>query len=426
MSNPPTGGPGSDQTPEKSEGKKNMGLAAFRRRDFRYFFFGKAFASFSLHMVMVAITYQVYDLTGDPMNLAYIGLSIFAPAFGFALVTGYVADQFDRRFVLAMCYLVMMASAVLLALFSISGSTEVWPVFLILVLFGTGRAFYQPTSNALVPNLVPPEEFPNAVAWNTTANKLAAICGPALGGFLYLLGPEFVYEVSAVVLVMASVTVLMIKTRIAREGRGPITMEVLFAGVAYVFEKKVILGAITLDLFVVLLGGATALLPVFAKDILDVGAGGAGLLRAAIAVGGISTALVLTQITLTRAAGRIMFITVFIFGLATITFGLSSWFALSLLAMFVLGASDMVSVYIRQTLIQLATPDEKRGRVSAVNSIFINTSNEIGEFRAGVMAAWLGAVPAVVIGGVGSVIIAGLFWRLFPDLAKVERVDRTM
>ncbi|MBT6801486.1 MAG: MFS transporter, partial [Rhodospirillales bacterium] len=220
--------------------------------------------------------------------------------------------------------------------------------------------------------------------------------------------------------------VLMIKTRIAREGRGPITMEVLFAGVAYVFEKKVILGAITLDLFVVLLGGATALLPVFAKDILDVGAGGAGLLRAAIAVGGISTALVLTQITLTRAAGRIMFITVFIFGLATITFGLSSWFALSLLAMFVLGASDMVSVYIRQTLIQLATPDEKRGRVSAVNSIFINTSNEIGEFRAGVMAAWLGAVPAVVIGGVGSVIIAGLFWRLFPDLAKVERVDRTM
>jgi MFS family permease len=219
---------------------------------------------------------------------------------------------------------------------------------------------------------------------------------------------------------------LLIHTRTQRGGREPVSQRILLAGVQYVWNKKVVLGAITLDLFVVLLGGATALLPIYAKDILDVGASGAGILRSAIAFGGVGTALVLTQIAINRNVGRIMFICVTIFGICTIVFGYSTWFFLSVAAMTVLGAADMVSVYIRQTLIQMATPDEMRGRVSAVNSVFISTSNEIGEFRAGVAAAWIGAVPAVVLGGIGSIIIAGAFWKLFPDLARVQRMDRSL
>jgi MFS family permease len=320
----------------------------------------------------------------------------------------------------------MLVSAVLFMMFSLSGPTEIWPAFLILVFYGSGRAFYMPASNALLPNLVPEAVFPNAVAWNTSAHKISQVTGPALGGFFYLLGPEVVYGVAAGIFSTGIIAMLMIRTRSHRQGREPVSLRILLAGVEYVWKKKVVLGAISLDLFVVLLGGATALLPVYAKDILDVGAWGAGLLRSAIAAGGVVTALVLTQIAITRYVGRIMFICVTIFGICTIVFGLSTWFALSVVAMAVLGAADMISVFIRQTLIQMATPDEMRGRVSAVNSVFVSTSNEIGEFRAGVVAAWIGAVPAVVIGGIGAVIVTGLSWKLFPDLARVQRMDRTL
>jgi len=399
---------------------------AFRHRDFRILFFGKLVASLSLHMVMVAIGYQIYDLTGDPLNLAYIGLAIFAPTLGFAPLTGYVVDRFDRRLVLAGCYLVMLISAILFTLFALSGTKEVWPAFVILVFYGSGRAFHMPCANALVPNLVPVEEFPNAVAWNTTANKLSQVCGPAIGGFLYLLGPEVVYGSAAAVFSVGILSVAMIRTRSDRKDTEPISLGTLLAGVRYVWEKKVVLGAISLDLFVVLVAGATALLPVYAKDVLDVGAWGAGLLRSAVAAGGMVTLLVLTQMALTRDVGRIMFVCVFVFGVATTVFGLSTWFALSLTAMAVLGAADAISVFIRQTLIQVATPDEMRGRVSAVYSVFVSTSNEIGEARAGFVAAWIGAVPTVVIGGIGSVLIAGLCWKLFPQLANLQRVDRTI
>jgi MFS family permease len=402
------------------------GFIAFAYGDFRLLLFSKMISSLALHMVMMAIAYQVYDLSGDAMNLAYVGLSVFAPALGFSLVSGYVADLFDRRIVLAVCYMVMLISALLFLMFSLSASKDVWPAFLILIFYGSGRAFYMPASNALLPTLVPAEIFPNAVAWSTSVNKTAQVAGPALGGFLYLYGPEKVYGTAAVMFAFGIVIMLLIHTRTQRGGREPVSLRILLAGVQYVWNKKVVLGAITLDLFVVLLGGATALLPIYAKDILDVGASGAGILRSAIAFGGVGTALVLTQIAINRNVGRIMFICVTIFGICTIVFGYSTWFFLSVAAMTVLGAADMVSVYIRQTLIQMATPDEMRGRVSAVNSVFISTSNEIGEFRAGVAAAWIGAVPAVVLGGIGSIIIAGAFWKLFPDLARVQRMDRSL
>ena len=402
------------------------GLAAFRHRDFRLFFIGKFLALTSFHMILVAIAYQVYELTGDPMDLAYIGLAMFGPAIGFALITGYVADRFNRKVVLASCYGLMLIAALLFYLLTIIGLSVTWPVYAILVILGTGRAFYFATSNALLPNLVPLGEFSNAVAWNTTSNKTAQIVGPAGGGLLYLWGPEIVYATASVIFVFATATTALIQTRTHREGKEPISFETLFAGLHYVWEKKIVLGAISLDLFVVLMGGVTALLPVYAKDILEVGASGAGFLRSAMAAGGVITALMLTRINMTHGVGRILFGCVTLFGLATIVFGVSEWYLLSLAAMATLGAADMVSVIIRNTLLQIATPDDKRGRVSAVNSVFVGASNEIGEFRAGVMAAWLGAVPAVVIGGVGSIVIAGLFWKLFPELVRVNRLDRSL
>jgi hypothetical protein len=235
-----------------------------------------------------------------------------------------------------------------------------------------------------------------------------------------------VYGLASAVFAVGVIATLMIRTRTHRADKEPVSLETLLAGVVYVWRKKVILGAISLDLFVVLLAGATALLPIYAKDILDVGAWGAGLLRSAVAAGGIVTLLLLTQMALTHSVGKIMFACVFIFGICTVVFGLSTSFVLSLAAMLVLGAADAISVFIRQTLIQVATPDEMRGRVSAVNGVFIGTSNEIGEVRAGFMAAWIGAVPAVVLGGIGSLLIAGLCWKLFPELARIQRVDRTI
>lgn len=416
----------STENPTPKSDAPLTGLAAMRHRDFLLYFLGKAFASIALHMVTVAVGYQVYDRTGNPMDLAYIGLSVFAPAFGFALFTGYVADLFDRRLVLSYCYGVMLLAAALLFAFTMSATAAVWPVFAIMAVMGTGRAFYQPASNSLVPNLVPPEQFPNAVAWNTGANKVSQVVGPALGGGLYLLGPEVVYATAVVSMVIAIGCTIVIRTRTHRTGKQPTSLKTLLAGLVYVYQKKIIFGAITLDLFVVILGGVTALLPVFAKDILQVGPSGAGLLRSAMAFGAVMSALLLTQVAMTRGVGKILFAMVFIYGFATILFGFSHWFWLSMVAMAIIGASDMVSVYIRSTLLQIATPDDMRGRVSAVNSVFTGASNEIGEFRAGTMAAFFGAVPAVIFGGVGSVIVAALCWKLFPVLGRVERMDRNM
>ncbi|MEE8444935.1 MAG: MFS transporter [Alphaproteobacteria bacterium] len=413
-------------TGESAPASGSRGFAAFRQRDFRWLIFGKVCSWTGLHMMMVAIAYQVYDLTGDVMNLAYIGLSIFAPAMGLALFTGYVADRFDRRRVLAICFVVMLGSALLFLIITLSGMPDVWPVFAVLVLLGAGRAFYMPAANSLVPNLVPIADLPNALAWNTSIHKIGQVVGPALGGMLYLAGPEIVYATASAGFVVAIIATSMIRTRVERAGREPISLGTLLAGLRYVYSKNVLFGAITLDLFVVLLGGVTALFPVFAKDILEVGASGAGFLRSAMAAGAVLSGLALTQIALDRAVGRILFFTIFIYGAATLAFGLSEIYWLSLLAMGVIGASDMVSVYIRVTLLQIATPDEMRGRVNAVNSVFTGASNEIGEFRAGAMAALIGVVPAVLVGGIGAIVVTAAGWKLFPDLVRIERMDREL
>lgn len=397
-----------------------------RERDFCLLIVGKCFGWMALHMMMVAIAYQVYDRTGDVMNLAYIGLATFAPAIGFALVTGYVADLFDRRVVLVVTYGIIFIGAVLLYVYTASGMEAVWPVFAILALEGTGRAFHQPAVNSLVPNLVPAESFPKAVAWHSTVNKITQMVGPALGGILYLAGPEIVYVTAAAGLLVGMVMTGFIRTRTERGQRQPTTFSTLLAGLRYVYNKKIIFGAITLDMLVVLLGGVTALFPVFAKDILDAGSAGAGFLRSAMAGGALISGIMLTQIALECAVGKIMFGTVVVFGICTVIFGLSDILWVSLLAMAVLGATDMVSVNIRQTLMQIATPDDMRGRVSAVSSVFTGASNEIGEFRAGAMAAAIGAVPAVLVGGVGSMIVAAVCWKAFPDLVRVERFDRDL
>ncbi|MEW6674292.1 MAG: MFS transporter [Thermodesulfobacteriota bacterium] len=402
------------------------GMAAFRHRDFCFFYFGKTIAETVMQMVRVAIAYQIYDRTGKPMDLAYIGLATFAPAFGFALFTGYIADLFDRKLVLSICYAVMMLSALLFLAFTLSHTAQVWPAYVIMALMGTGRAFYQPAANSLVPNLVALEVFPNAVAWNTSTLKVSQIVGPALGGVLYLAGPEVIYATAATVLIIAVAITAMIRTRTGRTGKEPISLKSLFAGISYVYQKKIILGAITLDLFVVVLGGVTALLPVYAKDILQVGPAGAGLLLSAMAAGGVVTALALTQVSMARNVGYTLFFSMFIYGGATVAFGLSSWFLISLIAMATLGGADMVNVYIRQTLIQIATPDSMRGRVSSVSTIFTGASNEIGEFRAGATASLIGVVPAVVFGGLASILVTVACWRLFPTLLKVQRLDSAL
>ena len=416
----------SESTPEKGP-KGVTGLAAIRVRDFRLLLISKIFGWIALHMVMGAVPFQIYDVTRDTLNLAYIGLATFAPAMGFALVTGYVADLFDRRLVIAICYVLIGAASAMLLFITLAGLTTIWPVFLILAIMGTGRAFYQPAANSFVPNLVPPEIFPNAVAWHTSTNKITQTVGPALGGVVYdLFGPEVVYASASIGVAIGAVIVLFIRTKTVRGNREPTTLRVLLAGLSYVYEKKIVFGAITLDLFAVLLGGVTILLPVYAIDILHVGATGAGLLRSAIAAGSLVTGLALTLITMDRSVGRILYISVIGFGAATIVFGYSELYWLSLAAMAVLGVADMVSVYIRVTLIQIATPDDMRGRVSAVNSVFTGASNEIGEARAGLMATMIGPVGAVVFGGICSILVAVACWKMFPALTKVERMDRAL
>ena len=412
--------PGGDEPPR-------TGFAAMRHRDFLLLFLGKNCGFMALHGVLVAVAYQVYDITGDVLNLAWIGLATFAPAIGFALFTGYVADRYDRRIVIALCSTLIMIASILFWLISMSGMDQIWPVLMVLLVLGTGRAFYQPASNSFVPNLVPKIELPNAIAWYTSANKICQTVGPALGGLGYgMFGPEAVYIGAAIALGFGTISFLLIQTRNPREAPERPTLHNLLAGLRYVLEKKIVLGAISLDLFVVLLGGVTALFPVYAKDILDVGPEGAGLLRSAFAFGALLTGLALTRVAITQDVGKILYRSVIIFGIATMVFGLSETFWLSLTAMFVVGAADMVSVNIRVSLIQLATPDVMRGRVNAVNSIFTGASNEIGEFRAGGMAALTGAVPAVLIGGIGSIMVAAIFWRVFPQLARVQRVDRDL
>tara|TARA_E500000331_G_scaffold341732_1_gene374560 strand:+ start:3408 stop:4655 length:1248 start_codon:yes stop_codon:yes gene_type:complete len=389
---------------------------------FRYYLGARFLTTLAVQMQSVAIGWQVYGITGDPLDLGLIGLAQFLPFVVLVLPAGQVADRFNRRTILALCYVAEMICALLLLGFTLFGGTEVWPVFTVLVLFGAARAFAMPSSQAITPNLVPRAAFPNAVAINSSSSHIATIGGPALGGALYVLSPEVVYASVSVTLMLSVLLMFLVRLPVMPRSDEPANWQTLMEGLRFVRSRPIVLGAISLDLFAVLFGGAVALLPAYAADILHVGPEGLGLLRTAPAIGAALIAIGLAFYPITRHVGVWLFAGVFVFGLAIIVFGLSTWFYLSLAALVVMGAGDMVSVYIRHMLVQLETPDEIRGRVSAVNAVFIGASNELGEFESGVTAAWLGLVPAVVIGGTATIAVAGLWTRLFPQLAKSDRL----
>lgn len=375
-------------------------------------------------MQAVAVGWQVYDLTRRPLDLGLVGLVQFLPSLSLALVTGHVADRYDRRRVLGLCVAVETLCALLFLTLSVGGNTDETWLFGVLFLFGIARAFEFPASVALLPNLVPVHQLVNAAAWSSSAWQTATIVGPAVGGLLYAVGPGVVYSGCAVLFSISALLVSMLNIERVTTERKAVTWASLVAGITFIRSQPLVLGAVSLDLFAVLLGGATTLLPIYARDILQVGPWGLGVLRSGPAVGALVTALVVARRPISRRAGPLLLGTVGVFGLATIGFGLSRnlWLSLGLLVL--LGASDMVSVVIRRVLVLAATPDDMRGRVSAVESVFIGASNELGEFESGVTAAWFGVVPAVVLGGVGTIVVVALWARLFPQLRHVDDLSR--
>lgn len=393
-------------------------------RDFRLFMGGRLLSILSTQMQAVAVGWQVYDITHDPLTLGYVGLAGFLPIASLTLPAGDVADRFDRRRTLTFAYSVQGLCGLLFLGLTLAHSAVVWPFYVVMALFGVGRAFAGPSQQSFVPFLVPKPVVARAVAWSSSANQMGTILGPALGGAIYILGPGAVYATCLALFTasVASVAAIRTQVRIPPPEPGVTAVRRLIAGLAFAARTPIVLGAISLDLFAILLGGATAMLPVYAHDILNVGPEGLGMLRSAMAVGATTTALVLANMPLQRNAGLTMFLAVALFGVGVIVFALSTSFLLSLAALVVMGASDQVSVVTRNTVVQLATPETMRGRVSAVHMLFVGTSNELGEFRAGTMAAWLGAVPAVAIGGVGILLVVAIgAWR-FPELRKVDRL----
>jgi len=395
------------------------------QRDFRQYIASTFCATIAMMIQSVAVAWQVYDITRNPLALGYVGLFQFLPLAIFALPAGALADRIDRRAMLAISYVVQAACSALFVAMALETPHNLMPFYAVLTLFGTARAFAAPASQSLLPRLVPEERFPRAVALTSSTRQTGVITGPALGGAIYLLGPAIAYGsclvfFSAVAILIAT---LKVRTIAAPRTAGSSRLEHITAGIAYIRRKPVILGAISLDLFAVLLGGATALLPIYARDILHVGPMGLGLLRSAPALGAATLGLTLARRPLGERVGMTMFACVAGFGISTIVFGISRNFALSLASLIVLGASDMVSVYVRLSLVQLATPDAMRGRVSAVNYLFIGASNELGEFESGVTASWFGTVPSVVIGGIGTLIVVGLWMLAFPDLRDVNRLS---
>ncbi|WDR03723.1 MFS transporter [Devosia algicola] len=399
---------------------------AFSYKGFRFFWLTTLLVSFSVQIMSVSIAWQIYDVTGSAFLLGLVGLSLFLPALLLILVTGLASDRFNRRMIMATCLGVELVCALgFLSLVS-AEAHEVWPIFVILVMLGTARAFWGPAAQSLAPNLVPPEALSNAITVNASAWQFAGIMGPAAGGLLYGVAPTAAFGTAATLLVLAMISVLLIPKPMQRSSRQATSLETMFAGFRYIFSNKVVLGAISLDMFAVLMGGAVALLPIYAKDILHSGPQELGLLRAAPGVGAIVMAIFLTRFPIRDHAGKALFIFVALFGLFTVVFGLSTTAWLSIPALTLVGAADMVSVTIRETIMQLWTPEEVRGRVNAVNSVFIGASNELGEFRAGSVAALIGPVPAVVIGGVGAMMVAAIWSRAFPGLREQKSLDRKM
>ena len=396
-----------------------------QHRAFALFWCARTATVAAYQMQAVAIGWQIYAITGSALDLGLVGLVQFFPVVLLAPLVGQAADHFDRRSLARTCQIVKALAGAAFALGTAGGWLGRDAILAILLLTGTARAFETPTLHALVPSLVPATLLPRAIAASATANQTAIVCGPALGGLLYVLGPVAVYGVCTAVFVLASVLVSLLPAAPRAGGRLPFSIANLFAGFAYIGSHRVLLGAVSLDLFAVLLGGVTALLPIYARDILHTGPWGLGLLRSAPAVGALVMSLMLTRRAFERRVGAVLFSSVAGFGLAAIVFALSTSFALSLAALAVYGAADAASVVIRQSLVQTQTPGDMLGRVMAVNSMCTGTSGTLGEFRAGLIAALAGAVPSVLVGGVGALLVAAIWMRLFPELARISSLRQS-
>jgi MFS family permease len=394
------------------------GRAAFTHPAFVLFQIARFLIVLAVEMQAVAVGWQVYEITKRPLDLGFVGLAQFLPAIVLFPISGHASDRFERRKVLSTCYAGFGVCFALLLVLAHRGMHSVAAIYVVLILLGVVRSFNGTASRSILPQLVPEQDFPNAVAWNATTFQASTILGPAVGGILYAAfhGPSVVYAIAMLTAIGATVSTFRIKPEVKARPREPMTFKTVFAGLRYIWSKKLILGAISLDLFAVLLGGAVALLPVYAREILHTGPWGLGLLRTAPGVGAALMAVLLAHRPLRGRSGLTLLWAVAGFGVFTIIFGLSRSLAVSLIALLLLGASDMISVIIRATLTQLATPDEMRGRVTAVDMIFIGTSNEFGQFESGVTAQWFGTVTAVVLGGIGTLVVIAVWAWLFPEL----------
>jgi len=397
----------------------------FKQRDFMLYMAARLFANLGVQMQTVAVGWAVYSKTSRPLDLGLVGLSQFAPFVLLILPAGHFADHHDRRRIVIACLAVHALCALILGMLSLIDIATVWPIFAAMILLGTARAFIMPASQAILPNMVPREQLGRAVAFNSSVYQITTIVGPAIGGVLLIAGSLTVFIIVLSCMVAGTVCAMMVRTdampeKKKMESKSEPDIKSLLSGLSFVRSRPAIMGAISLDLFAVLFGGSVALLPIYARDILHVGPSGLGLLRSAPGVGAVICAVWLTAKPINKHVGAWMFISVGVFGLSTMIFGASTNFALSMCALVMLGASDMVSVFVRGYLVQVLTPDYIRGRVSAVSSVFIGASNELGEFESGVTADWLGTVRSVVIGGAATVGIVMLWTRLFPQLRNMN------
>ena len=396
--------------------------ALLRRADFARFCGARFLSGCALQMQNVAVGWLVYDWTQSALALGLAGLAAFLPAAGLVLFAGHVADLYDRRRIVATVYAIHVVAALGLVACALTGREALPYAYGLIVLSGGARSFGNPASQSLLPNLVGRELFGRAVTLAATFWQSATILGPTVGGLLYVAGPQVVFGTAAAFFAAACLAIASIRHRAEPVAKRAASLTELFAGIAFIRSRPILLGAISLDLFAVLLGGATALLPIYAQTVLETGPWGLGLLRSMPGAGAVSMSLLLATFPIDRRVGRKLFVGVAVFGLATIVFGLSASLPLSMACLFCAGAADTISVVVRQTLVQAETPDGMRGRVAAVNSIFIGASNELGEFESGLLAAWLGAVRAVVLGGVGTIAVAAAWTRLFPELWRRDRL----
>ncbi len=399
-----------------------MQTSLFRHAAFTRFWLGDIASVLANQMLVLAVGWQIYDITHSALSLGLVGLAHFGAQLLCTLPAGHAADRYERRQIAALCQWLQCAAALVLAAGHYAGWITSEIIYACVVITGAAQTFQNPALRALLPSLVGEALLPRCIAFHGAAKKAAVIAGPALGGLAYAWDASAAYVASAIGYALAGVLMLCIQATVVRRAHEPATLQYVLGGLHYIFSKPIILGAITLDLFATLLGGAVALLPIYARDILQTGPLGLGLLRCAPAVGAVLASLYLVRCPLTRSVGKTLFICVATFGLTTLVFGLSTWLPLSLLALAIMGMADMVSVVIRSSLVQLETPADMRGRVSAVHSLFTGTSNHLGQFESGITAAWWGAVPSVVIGGIGTLVVVGLWLRWFPDLVKREQL----